>query len=482
MKKIDIDKISILPNATLKHAMQTIGVGEIGAVFLVEKNGNFKNLLTDGDIRRSLLKGYGLQSPVTVIEKKDPVVVKFGTPLNEISNKFNDKIKIIPVVNNLNQIVDVHFKDKRAQIPVTNPFLDEYEIELLNECIISGWVSSGGPFVKKFESLVAEHTGTKYAVSCSSGTSGLHLALLANDIGPGDEVIVPTLTFIATANAVRYTGAKPVFVDSDINTWNIDPKLIKDSITSKTKAIMAVHLYGLPADMDSINQIAKDYNLLVIEDASEAQGAKYKNKMVGSLADMAVFSFFGNKIITTGEGGMIVTNDKYLAEKCRLLRDHGMSKERRYWHQVLGYNYRMTNMQAALGVAQMGKIEKIIEKKKQIAKEYKEILGHSKGVIFPAEINFTENVFWLFTILIKKDILGISANELMQLMQKHKIDTRPVFPPIHTQPIYNDGKNLQIAEKIHSMGITLPSSYNLKSKDIQTISNIILNHKELNFF
>ncbi len=364
MKKIDIDKISILPNATLKHAMQTIGVGEIGAVFLVEKNGNFKNLLTDGDIRRSLLKGYGLQSPVTVIEKKDPVVVKFGTPLNEISNKFNDKIKIIPVVNNLNQIVDVHFKDKRAQIPVTNPFLDEYEIELLNECIISGWVSSGGPFVKKFESLVAEHTGTKYAVSCSSGTSGLHLALLANDIGPGDEVIVPTLTFIATANAVRYTGAKPVFVDSDINTWNIDPKLIKDSITSKTKAIMAVHLYGLPADMDSINQIAKDYNLLVIEDASEAQGAKYKNKMVGSLADMAVFSFFGNKIITTGEGGMIVTNDKYLAEKCRLLRDHGMSKERRYWHQVLGYNYRMTNMQAALGVAQMGKIEKIIEKKK----------------------------------------------------------------------------------------------------------------------
>ncbi len=478
MKKIDIDKISILPESTLKQAMQAISVGEIGAVFIIEKNGVFKNLYTDGDIRRSLLKGHGLKSPVTVIESIKPTVVKNGTPLSKVSKMFNEKIRIIPILDDSNKIVDVHFKDKRAQIPVTNPFLDEHEIELLNECIISGWVSSGGPFVTKFENLVAEHTGTKYAISCSSGTSGLHLALLANDIGPGDEVIVPTLTFIATANAVSYTGAKPVFVDSDINTWNIDPKLIKQSITSKTKAIVAVHLYGLPADMDSINQIAKEHNLLVIEDASEAQGAKYKNKMVGTLADMAVFSFFGNKIITTGEGGMIVTNDKYLAEKCRILRDHGMSKERRYWHQVLGYNYRMTNMQAAIGVAQMAKIEKIIERKKQIAKEYKEILSPSKAIIFPAEIDFSENVFWLFTVLVKKDVLGINANELMQIMQKNKIDTRPIFPPIHTQPIYKNGKTLYISEKIHSMGITLPSSYNLKKKDIQTISDIILKYKK----
>ena len=230
--------------------------------------------------------------------------------------------------------------------------------------------------------------------------------------------------------------------------------------------------------MDLINQIAKEHNLLVIEDASEAQGAKYKNKMVGSLADMAVFSFFGNKIITTGEGGMIVTNDKYLAEKCRILRDHGMTKERRYWHQVLGYNYRMTNMQAAIGVAQMAKIGKIIEKKKQIAKEYKEILGQSKAIIFPAEENFSENIFWLFTILIKKEILGINANELMQIMQKNNVDTRPIFPPIHTQPIYKSSETLNISEKIHSMGITLPSSYDLKNKDIQKISDIILNYKK----
>lgn len=478
MKKIDIEKISILPDSTLKQAMQAISIGKIGAVFIVEKNGVFKNLFTDGDIRRSLLNGHGLKSPVSVIESTKPTVVKNGTPLSEISKMFNEKIRIIPILDDSNKIVDVNFKDKRAQIPVANPFLDEHEIELLNECIISGWVSSGGPFVNKFEDLVAEHTGTKYAISCSSGTSGLHLTLLANDIGPGDEVIVPTLTFIATANAVSYTGAKPVFVDCNINTWNIDPTLIKESITAKTKAIIPVHLYGLPADMDLINQIAKEHNLLVIEDASEAQGAKYKNKMVGSLADMAVFSFFGNKIITTGEGGMIVTNDKYLAEKCRILRDHGMTKERRYWHQVLGYNYRMTNMQAAIGVAQMAKIGKIIEKKKQIAKEYKEILGQSKAIIFPAEENFSENIFWLFTILIKKEILGINANELMQIMQKNNVDTRPIFPPIHTQPIYKSSETLNISEKIHSMGITLPSSYDLKNKDIQKISDIILNYKK----
>jgi len=475
MKKIDIDRISISPKSTLKQAMQAINRGGLGVVFIIDENEKLKNLFTDGDIRRSLLKGYGLRSPVSVIESIEPIVAKTNTSLSEISKMFNDKIKIIPVVNDSNKIIDIRFNDRIEHIPVANPYFDENEIELLNECIVTGWVSSGGPFVTKFENMVAKHTGTKYAISCSSGTSGLHLALLANNIGPGDEVIVPTLTFIATANAVSYTGAKPVFVDSDINTWNIDPKLIKKSITSKTKAIIAVHLYGLPADMDSINQIAKKHNLLVIEDASEAQGAKYKNKMVGTLADVAVFSFFGNKIITTGEGGMVVTNDKDLAEKCRIYRDHGMTMERRYWHKVLGYNYRMTNMQAALGVAQMPKIEKIIKRKKQIANEYKKLLSSYKGIIFPYEDGLTENIFWLYTILIDENISGINVLNLMKKMQFEKIDTRPIFPPIHTQPIYNKKKKLPVAEKIYSMGLTLPSSYKLQTKDIQKICNLILN-------
>ena len=476
MKKIDIEKISISPETTIRQAMKKIDIGEIGAAFIVEKNGILKNLITDGDIRRALLKGYGLESLVSVIPTKDACVVKKNTPSIELSKKFNDKIRIIPVVDDMNRVIDVHYRDKRAYIPVANPFFDENEIELLNECILTGWVSSGGPFVSKFEKLVAEYVGTKYAISCSSGTSGLHLALLANDIGPGDEVIVPTLTFIATANAVTYTGAKPVFVDSDINTWNIDPKLIKKSITKKTKAIIPVHLYGLPADMDEINKIANEFDLKVIEDASEAQGARYKNKMVGSLGDIAVFSFFGNKMITTGEGGMVLTNNQNLAERCQILRDHGMSKERRYWHTVIGYNYRMTNMQAAIGVAQMGKIEKIIKRKKEIVDEYKNFLGSTKGITFPPENEFSENVFWLLTILIDEKFLGQKVIDLMKKLRDHNVDTRRIFPPVHTQPIYDEGKKLPISEKIHLMGLTLPSSYELKSEQIKNICHLLLKY------
>ena len=478
MKKMDIDKISILSNSTIKQAMQAINNGEMGVVFVVDKKGSLNNLLTDGDIRRTLLKGYGLESPVTEIDTSEPTVIKNNTPLSELSNLFNDQIRVIPVVDDNNKIVDVHFKDKRTYIPVANPFFDEQEIQLLNECIISGWVSSGGPFVTKFEKMVAEYTGTKYAISCSSGTSGLHLALLANDIGPGDEVIVPSLTFVATANAVTYTGAKPIFIDSDFKSWNIDPNLIEASITSKTKAIIPVHLYGLPAEMDAVNNIAKKNNLIVIEDASEAQGAKYKEKMIGTLGDAAVFSFFGNKIITTGEGGMIVTDSKSVADKCRILRDHGMTKERRYWHNVIGYNYRMTNMQAAIGVAQMNKIDKIIKKKQGIAKEYMKILGNDKGVIFPTKNPESENVFWLFTVLIQEEIFGMNAKSLMEKLQKHKIDTRPIFPPLHTQPIYMEGKKLNVAEQLHQMGITLPSSYDLSYNDIKLICDTILQYKK----
>lgn len=478
MKKVDIDKISILSNSTIKQAMQVINNGEIGAAFVIDQKGALDNLLTDGDIRRALLKGHGLQSPVTVVEKKKTTVIKIDTPLSELTNLFNDQIRIIPVVDNNNKIVDVHFKDKRTYIPVANPFFDEQEIQLLNECIISGWVSSGGPFVTKFEKMVAEYTGTKYAISCSSGTSGLHLALLANDIGPGDEVIVPSLTFVATANAVTYTGAKPIFIDSDFMSWNIDPNLIEASMTSKTKAIIPVHLYGLPAEMDKINYIAKKHKLIVVEDASEAQGAKYKDKMIGTLGDAAVFSFFGNKIITTGEGGMIVTDSKSIADKCRILRDHGMTKERRYWHKVVGYNYRMTNMQAAIGVAQMNKIERIIKKKQEIAEEYMKILGHDKGIIFPIKNPQSENVFWLFTVLIEEGIFGINAKKLMEKLKNHKIDTRPIFPPLHTQPIYIEGKKLNVAEQLHQMGITLPSSYDLSHKDIKLICDTILQYKK----
>lgn len=473
MNKIDIDKLSIRPNATIRQAMQAIGNGELGVAFVVDDSDKLQSLITDGDVRRALLAGFGLQSIVSVIETNTPVVAKCDDAAAEISEKFNAKIRIIPVVDEDNKIIDIHFRDKRTHIAVTNPLFDENEIELLNECIVSGWVSSGGPFVSKFEDMMAEYCSTKYAVSCSSATSGLHLALLANDIGPGDEVLVPSLTFIATANAVSYTGATPVFIDSEIKTWNINPDLISDAITPRTKAIIPVHLYGHPANMDAINDIAKKNNLVVIEDAAEAQGAKYKNKMVGSLADVAVFSYFGNKIITTGEGGMIVTDDADIAEKCRILRDHGMSKDRRYWHDVIGYNYRMTNMQAALGVAQMGKIDKILVRKREIADEYKKHLESVQGITLPVNMEWAENVYWLYTILIENNRLGFNINTLMDSLKKQGIDSRPVFPPLHTQPVYKNDINLPISEKISAIGISLPSAPEIRNEDIEKICCVI---------
>ena len=473
MKKIEINKLSIMPDSTIRQAMQAIGKGELGVAFVVDETGALKSLLTDGDVRRALLAGFGLQSTITVIETNKPIVAKSDNSAAEISGIFNDKIRIIPVIDDANKIIDVHFRDKRTHIAVTNPLFDEEEIELLNECIVSGWVSSAGPFVTKFEDMMAEYCGTKYAVSCSSATSGLHLALLAKNIGPGDEVIVPSLTFIATANAVSYTGATPVFIDSDISTWNIDPSLIADAITPKTKAIIPVHLYGHPADMDPINDIAKKHNLYVIEDAAEAQGAKYKNKMVGSLADVAVFSFFGNKIITTGEGGMIVTDDADIADKCRILRDHGMSKDRRYWHEVIGYNYRMTNMQAALGVAQMSKINKILLRKKEIAEEYKSHLEGLPGVTLPANMEWVENVYWLYTILIDSSISGCEIDKLMPELKRQGIDSRPVFPPVHKQPVYDTGLTLPLSEKISLYGISLPSAPDIRNEEIANICMLI---------
>lgn len=473
MKKIVIKSLSILSDATIRQAMQAIGSGEIGVSFVLTEDGSLKSILTDGDIRRALLSGFGLQSSISVIKMSQPIFATIENSAADISAKFNEKIRVIPVVDENNKVIDVHFRDKRTQLAVTNPLFDHHEIELLNECIVTGWVSSGGAFVKKFENMVADYCGTKYAVSCSSATSGLHLALLAHNIGAGDEVIVPSLSFIATANAVTYTGATPVFVDSQRSTWNIDPDLISAAITSKTKAIMPVHLYGHPADMDPINLIAKKHNLIVIEDAAEAQGAMYKKQMVGSLADVAVFSYFGNKMITTGEGGMIVTDDAKVAEKCQILRDHGMSTERRYWHEVIGYNYRLTNMQAALGVAQMGKIDRIISRKKEIAEEYRKHLEGIPSITLPSNMDWANSVYWLYTILIDDKLCGDSVENLIQVLKQKGIDSRPVFPPMHKQPIYEKSLTLPICESISQRGVSLPSAPDIQDDDIAHICRVI---------
>jgi len=358
-------------------------------------------------------------------------------------------------------------------IPVSEPTITEKEIEYVMQAVKSGWVSSLGEFITKFEEEFAKFVGTQYALTVSNGTVGLHLALVSLGIKEGDEVIVPDLTFIATANAVKYTGATPVFADIDKETWCISFKDIERKITPRTKAIIPVHLYGHPADMDPIMEIAKKYNLYVIEDCAEAHGAEYKGKKVGSIGHCGVFSFYGNKIITTGEGGMITTNDEKLYERAKYLRDHAMNKEKRYWHTEIGYNYRMTNIQAALGLAQLERIEEIINRKRQIFEWYKDGLANLENIKLNPEKEWAKNVFWM-VCLINENFDEEKRNNFMKKLKEKGIDTRPFFYPCSMMSMYKkDGFINPVSYEIYKKGINLPSSYNLTFEDVSYICRTI---------
>jgi len=467
-------KMSLPADCSIRQALQAIDKGALGMALLVDPDSNiFQGLITDGDIRRALIQGFGLESHVKEITRPIAKTASEGMSFEQITTMFTDPVRVVPVLDKAGVVIDLAIFDRRINLPVAEPCFNENELLYVSDCVITGWVSSAGKYVTRFESMFAEYCSTKYAITTSNGTTALHLALLALGIGPGDEVIVPSLTFISTANAVTYTGAKPIFVDSEEQSWTIDPTGIESAITSKTRAIIPVHIYGHPADMGKIMDIAHRKHLYVIEDAAEAHGAYYHDQMVGGIGDIGIFSFYGNKIITTGEGGMITTNDPSIAEKVRILRDHGMTAERRYWHPVLGYNYRLTNIQAALGVAQMEKIASILKNKKQIAKKYTEMLQEISGLTIQNTATWADPVYWLFSIQIDPTLFGYSRDELIQYLKEKGIETRPLFPPVHTQPIYNTGQHLTIAEKLSTQGLSLPSSPNLKEDDIIRITQEI---------
>lgn len=473
IKKL-IKSVSIPPSGTIGDAMRAINRGTIGIALLIELGTlQFKGLVTDGDLRRALLDGKGLEFPAADIPRPNARVAHIWNSVEEISHMFSDPVRVIPLLNKNNQVEDLAIFDRRIHLPVAEPFISEQEIRYVTECVVSGWVSSSGKFVTQFEDMFSHFCNTRYGISTSNGTSALHLALLACGIGPGDEVIVPSLTFIATANAVTYTGARPVFVDSDPITWNIDPQLIEEAITPRTKAVIPVHLYGHPVDMDPILDISDKKRLKVIEDAAEAHGAEYKSRRVGGIGDIGIFSFYGNKIVTTGEGGMIVTDDSKIAEKIRLLRDHGMSKSQRYWHTLLGYNYRLTNLQAALGLAQMENINSILDKKIQIARIYSSYLQNIPGIILPPQKEWAKNVYWMYSILIEEQKYGINRDTLIKNLEKEDIETRPFFPPVHTQPIYNTGQKLPVSEYLSKSGINLPSAVTISNEQIKRVCQII---------
>jgi perosamine synthetase len=474
MNREKIDAMCLSFGHTIRQAMEVITRGGIGTAFIVdEKSKVFQGLLTDGDIRRAILKeGCDLETKIDVIKRPKPTTALIGMKPEDIKKLFGDKVRVIPVLDSEERIIDIAIYDQRFHLPVAQPSLGEKELSYVTDCIVSNWISSTGKYVTQFEELFGRFCNAKHALATSNGTTALHLALLALDIKAGDEVIVPSLSFIATANAVTYTGAKPVFIDSEVQTWNIDPQLIEKAITPRTKAIIPVHLYGHPADMDPILKIARKHKLAVIEDAAEAHGAEYKGQRVGCIGDIGIFSFYGNKIITTGEGGMLVTNNSEIAGKVKLLRDHGMSSTKRYWHPVLGYNYRLTNLQAAIGVAQVERIDSILQAKLAITKRYEEQLKEINGIIRPPQAAWAKNVYWLYSIVIT-DEFGMSRDKLMEELNAKHIDSRPFFPPIHTQPIYQGQERLRVCEDLAQRGLSLPSSADLEEHEVNKVCRAI---------
>lgn len=471
---VELNKLSIQYTKSIKKTLRVINENARGICFVL--NGEkLVGVATDGDIRRGLLKGINIENPITKVMNEKFISFSIDTSDSIVRNKFNRSLKLIPLCDTNGILVDVADAVKGHRIPILEPELNGNELEYVEDCIKTNWISSQGQYVNRFEKIFDEMHKDMNSVAVSNGTVALHLALVSLGIGTGDEVILPDLTFAATINAVIYTGATPVLCEVDSQSWCINVVEAEKLISSKTKVILPVHLYGHPCNMDSIVELAKNNKLFIIEDCAEAIGSKWNNKPVGVFGDSAMFSFFGNKTISTGEGGMVLFRDKNIAERAKLLRDHGMSREKKYWHDTIGYNYRMTNLQAAIGVAQMERFSAIIEKKRFIAKLYNKYLENIDEISqLPKEYGDCYHSYWLYTLLLKSEK---DRNDIIKKLLLNGIDTRPVFYPLHQMPPYKNNlksSSLKVANKISQSGISLPSSVRLKEQEIRYICETLI--------
>lgn len=466
-----IEKLLCKKSHSLIEVMKIINDNAMGIAFVVDEENKLCGTVTDGDIRRALLKDIGLQEEVNNIILKEFVFGYITDNYESLQKIINHKIKIIPLVNDQMEVVDFFEYRQNVYFPIAIPNLTGNEFKYLTDAFISTWISSSGEYIGKFEREFSTYSDCQYGIACSNGTVALHLALVALGIGERDEVIVPDLTFAATINTVLHAHATPVIVDVEEDSWCIAPEEIEKAITSKTKAIIPVHIYGQACNMDAIMKIAEKYNLKVIEDCAEAHGAMYNGQKVGSFGDIGCFSFYGNKVITTGEGGMCVTNCPELDEKMRVLRDHGMSKTKRYWHDVIGYNYRMTNLQAAIGLAQLERIEEIHKNRKKYETGYKEVLSNTI-FNFQKDLKNRTRITWLVSVLLNQDI---DREEFIRKMKEQGIDARPFFYPLSDMDIYKQycQNETPTAHKLSQIGLNLPTYESLKSlEEIKKILDV----------
>tara|TARA_B100000035_G_scaffold309314_1_gene315322 strand:+ start:44 stop:1513 length:1470 start_codon:yes stop_codon:yes gene_type:complete len=467
MEKNDLSKITVSLPSKLSDILKKINENSLGVLFVVDKDFKLIASISDGDIRRNLLKDSNKDFLITeksAIINKNPISLPSNCDIQEIQKLLNtvvdDKtIRCIPLVDKQNRIVDYSTRERARKYSVLEPNIGEEELFNVTSAIKSGWISSRGAYISKFEKAFSYYISGGHSVAVTSGTTALQIGLTTLGIKEGDEVIVPNFTFGASINSIINSGATPVIAEVEEETWTLDPNKIENYISPATKAIMLVHVYGQPCKIDELKKIAKKNNLLIVEDCAEAVGAKYKGRIIGTDGDCSCFSFFANKTVTTGEGGMVVFKDLKLANRARLLINHGLSNKTRYYHEEAGFNFRMTNMQAAIGVAQMEKIEILLNKRKEIFKIYDDLLINNERIKLLPKNNWSENSYWLYTLLIK-DINREIRDNLLDKMQNKGIECRPGFFSLNMmEPFKKFSKgDYMISNKLSESSISLPTS------------------------
>ena len=462
----DIARNIIAETATLRAASQRLNEGVGGLILVVDGGGVLKGVLTDGDFRRAVLGGGDLDQPVGRYMNRQFQSESQDSPRDAILKRLDHRIRHLPLLDDAGRPVDMVSWNEIWRMPISEPSLGGNELKYVADCINTMWISSQGAYIGKFEKAVTDYIGTPFGLTTSNGTNALQLALAALGIGRGDEVIVPSITFGACGNAVIHAGATPVFVDIDARTKTIDPAAVEAAITPRTKAIMPVHLYGHPADMDPILEIAARHGLKVVEDCAEAIGAEYKGRRVGTFGDVGCFSFFANKVVTTGEGGFVTTKDEALHLRMKMLRDHGMEPGRRYWHVEPGFNFRMTNMQAAVGLAQMERIDAFLQGRLDVARLYTELLSDVAGIRVPFVANWAKSIYWLYVVEVDGD-----RDALITRLAKRGVETRYVFPPLHVQPAFGSqpANTRPVSERYAAEGLCLPLSNVMTEDDARRV-------------
>lgn len=484
--KKNIDSCLVKISTSISNTMAVIANNLMGGVFVIDDSHHLVGSVTDGDIRRGLLKGMTIHDAVENVMCSKPISVPLGTRKRDILSVMNIyQVKHIPIIDANRIVHEIYYFDDLVKdielkpIPLSVPDITGLEVEYIRQCVESTWISTAGDNIRRFEEELGQFFNVPHIIAVNSGTSALHAALLSVPVGPGDEVIVPGLSFIATANVVVYCGAQPVFCDIHPRTWTIDPDEIEACITPKTKAVMVVHLMGNPADMDPIKKICKSYHIALIEDAAQGFGATVSGKMCGTIGDSGCLSFNGNKSITTGGGGAVLTHNDELASRVRMLTDQGRNPgNHRYIHQVVGFNYRMTNIHAAIGLAQLKRSQQLLEQRKQVHLLYKEQLAGLPGVIFQESYPGALPLCWLTAVKIDPFLFGIDATTINDQLNRNHIYSSLMYPVIPDQPAYRDYvpmyiSRLENCRHIAANTLLLPSSYGLTREEVLFITNTI---------